>query len=79
MIKNIKVYERKSDFSEKTGIDDGQQELVADVSVRRRYMGIWTGQLTVGVGTDKRFSGKGFGNTFRPVSCVAFWQCQQCQ
>lgn len=64
MMKNIKVYERKSDFSEKTGIDDGQQELVADVSVRRKYMGIWTGQLTVGVGTDKRFSGKGFGNTF---------------
>lgn len=64
IMKNIKVYERKSDFSEKTGIDDGQQELVADVSVRRRYMGIWTGQLTVGVGTDKRFSAKGFGNTF---------------
>ncbi len=64
MMKNIKVYERKSDFSEKTGIDDGQQELVADVSVRRKYMGVWTGQLTVGVGTDKRFSGKGFGNTF---------------
>ena len=64
IMKNIKVYERKSDFSEKTGIDDGQQELVADVSVRRKYMGVWTGQLTVGVGTDKRFSGKGFGNTF---------------
>ena len=64
IMKNIKVYERKSDFSEKTGIDDGQQELVADVSVRRKYMGLWTGQLTVGVGTDKRFSGKGFGNTF---------------
>ena len=64
IMKNIKVYERKSDFSEKTGIDDGQQELVADVSVRRKYMGVWTGQLTVGMGTDKRFSGKGFGNTF---------------
>lgn len=64
IMKNVKVYERKSDFSEKTGIDDGQQELVADVSVRRKYMGVWTGQLTVGVGTDKRFSGKGFGNTF---------------
>ena len=64
IMKNIKVYERKSDFSEKTGIDDGQQELVADVSVRRKYMWVWTGQLTVGVGTDKRFSGKGFGNTF---------------
>lgn len=64
IMKNIKVYERKSDFSEKTGIDDGQQELVADVSVRRKYMGVWTGQLTVGVGTDKRFLGKGFGNTF---------------
>ena len=53
IMKNIKVYERKSDFSEKTGIDDGQQELVADVSVRRKYMGVWTGQLTVGVGDRK--------------------------
>lgn len=64
IMKNIKVYERKSDFSEKTGVDDGRQELVADVSVRRKYMGVWTGQLSFGMGTDKHFSGKGFGNTF---------------
>lgn len=64
IMKNVKVYERQSEFTERTGIDDGQLELVADVSVRRKYMGVWTGELALGMGTDERFLAKGFGNTF---------------
>lgn len=64
IIKNVKVYERKSDFAMRHDVDDGKEELVADVSVRRKYMGTWTGQLAVGGGTDSRFLGKAFGNTF---------------
>lgn len=64
IMKNVKVYERQSEFTERTGIDDGQLELVADVSVRRKYMGVWTGELAFGMGTDERFLAKGFGNTF---------------
>lgn len=64
IMKDVKVYERKSDFSMRYGMDDGREELVADVSVRRRYMGTWSGELAVGGGMDERFMGRGYGNTF---------------
>ena len=64
IMKNVKVYERKSDFAIRYDIDDGREELVADVSVRRKYMGTWTGEMAAGGGTEGRFMGKAFGNTF---------------
>lgn len=64
LMKNVKVYERKSDFAMRYNEDDGREELVADVRVRRKYMGAWTGDLAVGGGTDGRFMGRAFVNTF---------------
>ncbi|MCM1108840.1 MAG: outer membrane beta-barrel family protein [Clostridium sp.] len=64
IMKHVKVYERKSDFAMRYDVDDGKEELVADVTVRRKYMGTWTGEVTAGGGTDGRFMGKIFGNTF---------------
>lgn len=64
IMKNVKVYERKSDFAIRYDIDDGREELVADVSVHRKYMGTWTGEMAAGGGTERRFMGKAFGNTF---------------
>lgn len=64
LMKNVKVYERKSDFAMRYNEDDGREELVADVSVRRKYMGTWTGEVAGGGGTGDRFMAKAFGNTF---------------
>lgn len=64
IMKHVKVYERKSDFAMRYDVDDGKEELVADVSMRRKYMGTWTGEAVAGGGTDKRFRVRGFGNTF---------------
>ena len=64
IMKDVKVYERQSDFSMMHGKDDGFRELVADVTVRRKYMGTWTGEIAAGGGSDKRFMGRGFANTF---------------
>ncbi len=64
IMKNVKVYEKKSDFAMRYDIDDGREELVADVTVRRKYMGTWTGEVAAGGGTERRFMGKAFGNTF---------------
>lgn len=64
IMKDVKVYERQSDFTMMHGMDDGFRELVADVSVRRKYMGTWTGEIAAGGGTDERFLGRGYANTF---------------
>lgn len=64
IMKHVKVYERKSDFAMRYDVDDGKEELVADVIVRHKYMGTWTGEIAAGGGTGGRFMGKAFGNTF---------------
>lgn len=64
IMKQIKVYNRKSDFAMMYGVEDGVEELVADVTVRRKYMGTWTGELAAGGGTDGRYVGRGYVNTF---------------
>lgn len=45
IMKNVKVYEHKSDFAMRYRIDDSKEELVADVGVRRKYMGTWTDEV----------------------------------
>lgn len=64
IMKDVKVYERKSDFAMMFDEDDGQEQLVAEVTVRRKYLGIWTGEIAAGGGTKGRYVGRGYANTF---------------
>lgn len=64
IIKSLKAYERKSDISMITGIDDGTRERCVDVILKRKYLGTWTGNLHGGYGTDDYWLGRAFANTF---------------
>ena len=52
MIEKVKVVERKSDQAQFTGIDDGQEEFVIDLSIYKGMMDGWFGNLTAGAGHD---------------------------
>ena len=52
MIKKLKVIRKKSEQAEFTGIDDGTEENVLDLSVQDNMMDGWIGNLTVGGGHD---------------------------
>lgn len=43
IVKRVKNYERKSDLSRETGIDDGEEEFVLDLEVKSNMMEGWTG------------------------------------
>ena len=51
MLDKIKAYERPSDFSRITGIDDGEEEPVLDVSVKPEFMKGWNNELRAAGGT----------------------------
>ena len=50
MVKKIKSYEKKSDLAEITGIDDGEEELVLDLTVKADAKKGWFSNIDVGYG-----------------------------
>lgn len=55
MLEKIKAYERPSDFSRITGIDDGEEEPVLDVVVKPSFMKGWNNELRAAYGTSNRY------------------------
>ncbi|MCF0172446.1 MAG: TonB-dependent receptor [Bacteroidales bacterium] len=52
IIDKVKVREKKSDQAEFTGIDDGEEETIIDLSVMKGMMNGWFGNVNGGGGTD---------------------------
>mgnify|MGYP003288596563 CR=1 FL=1 len=50
MVKKVKSYEKKSDLAEATGIDDGEEELVLDLTVKEDAKKGWFSNIDVGYG-----------------------------
>ncbi|MGL5958638.1 MAG: TonB-dependent receptor [Phocaeicola sp.] len=64
MVDKLKTYDRKSDLARVTGIDDGEEETVLDLSVKKGMNKGWFGNADLGVGTKDRYSGKLMVNHF---------------
>ena len=74
LVKKLKVIRKKSEQAEFTGIDDGQEETVIDLTVPQGMMQGIVGRLTAGLGhdipsarndlNDYRFSGNAFLGRF---------------
>lgn len=56
MVDKINAYERESDFTRTTGIDDGESVPVLDLKVKKHMMNGWRGDTNVGLGTSSRYS-----------------------
>ncbi len=86
MINKVKVLEKKSEQAEFTGIDDGEEETVLDLSVRPGMMKGWFGTVTgggghdlpteeqkdLGSGYDGRWQGSGMVGRFTDKSQISF-------
>ncbi len=64
IIDKIKAYDRKSDLARVTGIDDGEEETVLDLTVKKGMNNGWFGQISGGVGTEQRYNGRANINRF---------------
>ncbi len=56
MVDRIKTYDRKSDLSRVTGIDDGEEETVLDLTVKKGMKNGWFGNVNLGAGTKGRYA-----------------------
>ena len=56
MIEKINAYEQQSDNARITGIDDGEEEMVLDLTVKKGMNQGWIGNLDAGMGTEDRYS-----------------------
>ena len=64
MVDKIKAYDKKSDLARVTGIDDGEEEAVLDLTVKKGMnQGIF-GNVDLGGGTESRWVGKAMVNQF---------------
>ncbi len=64
LIKKLKSYDKKSDYSRITGIDDGEEETVLDLSVKKGMKDGWVGNIDGAYGTEDRYSAKFNVNRF---------------
>lgn len=64
MIEKINAYDRQSDNARITGIDDGEEETVLDLTVKKGMNQGWIGNFDLGGGTEDRYSLSGNINRF---------------
>lgn len=54
MVKEVKAYDKKSESAQLTGVDDEDNEMVLDLSVKKGMKDGWVGNVFGGVGHDLR-------------------------
>lgn len=64
IVEKVKVVQKKSDEAVFTGIDDGDEETVLDLSLKKGMMNGWFGNLGGGYGSDKRYEASGMIGKF---------------
>ena len=58
-VESIRAYERPSDFTRLSGVDDGEAEPVLDIRIKRKFMGAWKGRVQGGGSYPFRYLASG--------------------
>lgn len=64
LVDKVQVVDKKSDFARLTGVDDGEDETVINLTVKKNMKNGWFGNFEAGYGTDHRYSGNFNVSTF---------------
>lgn len=62
IVDKLQVIDRKSDLARLTGVDDGEDETVINLTVKKGMKQGWFGNLVAGYGTDNRYGARGMVN-----------------
>ena len=71
-LKKVKVYDKQSDMSEFTGVDDGEREKTIDLQLKDEFKKGLFGTAEAGYGTDERYNAKASINRFSKTSQLSF-------
>ena len=64
LVSKIKAYDKKSDYTEQTGIDDGEETTVLDIATKRQLNESWVTNVDLAYGNHDRYSGRFFASRF---------------
>jgi len=64
IVDKIKTYEKQSDLSRITGIDDGEEETVIDLTIKKGMKQGWFGNVDLGYGSKERYAERAMVNRF---------------
>lgn len=64
VVDKVKAYDKKSDLARITGIDDGEEKTVLDLTIKKEKKKGWFGNVNAGAGTHERYSGRAMMNRF---------------
>lgn len=73
LVSKIKAYDKASDYTEQTGIDDGEETTVLDISTKRQLNESWVTNVDLGYGTKDRYSDRLFATRFTDNSRVTVY------
>lgn len=71
MVEKLKTYDKKSDLARITGIDDGEEETVLDLTVKKGMNQGVFGNIDLAGGTEDRYMGRAMVNYFRDQTQVS--------
>ena len=71
-LKKVKVYDKKSDMSAFTGVDDGTREKTIDLQLKDEFKEGLFGTAEAGYGTDERYNAKAAINRFTKTTQLSF-------
>ncbi len=57
-VQDIKAYNKASEFSERTGKDDGTQDMVLDLTIKPGFLDRWYGDIKAGYQTPEYYEGE---------------------
>ena len=72
MIEKLKTYDKQSDLARVTGIDDGEEETVLDLTVKKGMNKGIFGNVDLSGGTEDRYMGRAMMNYFNDNTQVTF-------
>ncbi len=72
MVDKLQVVDRKSDLARITGVDDGEEETVINLTVKKGMKNGWFGNAEAGYGTDSRYAGNFNVNRFWNGNQITF-------
>lgn len=70
LVNRLKAYDRRSDYAEQTGIDDGEETTVLDIMTKRQFNESWVMNADVAYGTKDRYSARVFATRFTDNSRI---------
>lgn len=71
IVDKVKTYDKQSDMAKMTGIDDGEEETVIDLTIKKGMKQGWFGNFDLAGGTEDRYSVGGMLSRFSDATQVS--------